>query len=181
MSRNTTSRREIDPHVLGRLLAQIEIDPQSGCWQIRGRKPGRYHPIWVGNERICAHRYVYESLVGAIRLGFVVDHLCGNRSCVNPLHLEPVTLAENTRRAAGARNRSKTHCIHGHPLSGRNLYLRYDRAGGPHRLCKACQAMHSRAFRAKQKQLSAAQAANPVGAGMEGSRFSSLGASVSLW
>ena len=158
------SRREIDPHYLSWLLAHIEIDPKSGCWHLRGRKPGRYLVIWVGNERIKAHRYVYESLVGAIRPGFVIDHLCKNRGCVNPLHLEQVTVAENTRRAAGLKNRTKTHCFRGHPLSGRNLYVYYDRAGKPHRVCRACRVVTARAYRARQKQLSGAEASSPVGA-----------------
>jgi hypothetical protein len=47
---------------------------------------------------IRAHRFAYELLVGPIPEGLVIDHLCRNRRCVNPAHLEPVTAEENWRR-----------------------------------------------------------------------------------
>lgn len=70
-----------------------------------------------------AHRVAYEALVGDIPDGNQIDHLCKVRRCVNPLHLEPVTQRENILRsdAFSAVNARKTHCIHGHPLSGFNL------------------------------------------------------------
>jgi hypothetical protein len=71
------------------------------------------------------HRYAYEALVGPIPDGKQIDHLCRNRACCNPEHLEPVTIQENIRRGEGpqAINARKTHCIRGHALSGDNLYL----------------------------------------------------------
>ena len=78
-----------------------------------------------------AHRAYYQIHVGPIPDGFVLDHLCRNRACVNPDHLEPVARGENTRRGGNA---AKTHCDHGHPLSGDNLYV--DPRG--RRQCKAC-------------------------------------------
>ena len=62
-----------------------------------------------------AHRVVYSELVGPIPEGMTLDHLCRNTRCVNPAHLEPVTLAENIRRASAIR----TSCRQGHPLDGR--------------------------------------------------------------
>jgi hypothetical protein len=58
------------------------------------------------NRTWAAHRVVYTITRGEIPQDFVIDHLCGYASCVNPLHLEPVTLEENSRRT-GPRNREK--------------------------------------------------------------------------
>jgi hypothetical protein len=72
------------------------------------------------------HRISYEIFVGKIPEGMVIDHLCRTPACVNPKHLEPVTIAENTFRGTGmcARNHHKTHCKRGHSLSGENVIVR---------------------------------------------------------
>jgi hypothetical protein len=72
--------------------------------------------------RVCKiHRFTYEELVGPIPAGLVSDHLCRNRNCVNPGHIEPVTNLENVRRGRAAQK--WTHCKRGHELSGANLKL----------------------------------------------------------
>ena len=73
-----------------------------------------------------AHRFNYELYRGSIDSILPLDHLCRNHSCVNPLHLEQVTHWENTLRGStpAATDARKTHCIRGHPLAGKNLYLR---------------------------------------------------------
>lgn len=132
-----------------RIENKIVRIPESGCWLWVGstnkkgygslRRGGR------GNSRLfAAHRYVYELLVGKIPDGLQLDHLCKVVCCVNPRHLEPVTLVENVRRSSvGKMNRDKTHCHNGHPLSGENLYL--DASG--RRICRACKLAWQREWR----------------------------------
>lgn len=75
----------------------------DGCWQWTGPQDhGGYGRI----SSIRVHRYAYELLVAPIPEGLTIDHLCQNRLCVNPAHLEPVTMIENIRR--GVVNRGLT-------------------------------------------------------------------------
>lgn len=85
----------------GVLLGDVIGD---GCWEWQGIKyPTGYGQIslWLGDRQTTrrAHRVGYELLVGAIPDGLVLDHLCENRACVNPAHLEPVTQSVNVRRS----------------------------------------------------------------------------------
>lgn len=86
-----------------------------------------------------AHRYAYESIVGPIPNGMVLDHVkqrCGNRACVNPAHLEPVTNRVNILRGSGitALNARKTHCPKGHEYTDANTIRGKDRV----RKCRSC-------------------------------------------
>lgn len=88
----------------------------SGCWiwagYISAKGYGRMRTQSGPQQTIGAHRVAYELLVGPIPEGLTIDHLCRNRGCVNPEHLEVVTQRENTRRGkspAGV-NAQKTHC-----------------------------------------------------------------------
>lgn len=86
-----------------------------------------------------AHRYSYETFKGAIPANLQLDHLCRNRACVNPDHLEPVTCKVNIRRGlTGILNSAKarkTHCPRGHPYFGENLII--NSASGA-RVCRTC-------------------------------------------
>jgi hypothetical protein len=76
------------------------IDKDWDCWIWQGRRNACGYGTF---GRILAHRFAYERLVGPIPDGMELDHLCGYRDCVDPSHLEPVTHAENARRAAARR------------------------------------------------------------------------------
>ena len=104
---------------------------------------GRTEPGQHG--RVYAHRWAYERYVGPIPAGMVIDHLCRNRACVNPEHLEPVPQRVNVARGAG--NGSQTHCPQGHPYSGPNL-----RVYRGTRYCRACASAYGKRRRAAQRK-----------------------------
>lgn len=112
-------------------------DGNDPCWEWKGcLRPDGYGA--ARNE--LAHRLVYRAVVGPIPDDMVLDHLCRNRLCVNPNHLEPVSNGENVLRGEGisARNALKTHCPEGHPYSESNTYRRVKQDGRVVRCCIAC-------------------------------------------
>lgn len=106
----------------------------GGCWDWVGGHTANGYGYWHG---IGAHRVAYQTLVAPIPTGLTLDHLCRNRSCVNPAHLEPVPQGENTRRGTGpvAVNARRAACVHGHALTPENVYVRPDGRG---RQCRTC-------------------------------------------
>ena len=82
--------------------------PELGpCWIWTGSLNDKgYGVFWVGSKHMKAHRFSFELLVGQIPNGTEPDHLCHNRACVRPSHLEPVTHRENCVRGLSLRRAS---------------------------------------------------------------------------
>lgn len=115
-----------------------KVEKTDSCWNWTAQIAlDGYGKIRNRDGSTLAHRVAYELIVGPIPEGLEIDHLCRNRRCVNPEHMEPVTKYENFRRgySPASENGRKTHCVHGHPLVEGNIY--YEK-NGRHRHCKTC-------------------------------------------
>jgi hypothetical protein len=121
-----------------------KVDASADCWEWTGARMKNGYGVFnlgkVAGTRL-AHRYAYQTLVGPID-SEQLDHLCRNRPCVNPDHLEPVTQQLNLMRggSGSAINARKTHCKYGHSLD--DAYVSTTgKAGGWQRMCRTCSSL----------------------------------------
>lgn len=119
-------------------LSLINKNGPSGCWVWMGpkSKPG-YGSFGNKFGAKMAYRYSYEFFRHKIPGGMCLDHLCKNKSCVNPYHLEVVTNVENLNRCIKWQT-NKTHCKHGHEFTEENTYLVQRPSGTISRYCRIC-------------------------------------------
>jgi hypothetical protein len=143
---------EINKAAIERFLSKIEIS-LNGCinWTAYKDKDG-YGTFGYKRGSYRAHRWIYAFLNGPIPEGFVTDHLCRNRSCVNPFHLEIVTPRTNLLRGENhvAKNAAKTACKYGHEFTPENTYILKKRTGFL-RSCRTCSRAHNNS-RVNQKR-----------------------------
>lgn len=118
---------------------------ESGCLEWTGTKTMGYGRFWWNSRLGQAHRFAYEFVKGNIPKDMSLDHLCRNRGCVNPEHLEAVSLRENILRGDGvaAIHARATHCPQGHPYDSDNTYV----TPKGHRDCRACHRDASKRWR----------------------------------
>lgn len=121
-----------------RFLALIKINPETGCWDWQGSKGSKGYGQFIlegrrdrKRVRIAPYKFIWEYFNGPMAEGLEPDHTCNNRSCCNPEHVEPVTHAENLRRAVERRRLEgrtinypqkprPTHCPKGHEYTPEN-------------------------------------------------------------
>jgi hypothetical protein len=157
----TTIQELKEARSIAHFLSNIEINDDDKCWNWQGSiNHAGYGIFYLLKNKIRAHRFSFELFKCFIPDGLTVDHLCFNKKCVNPRHLESVTLIENIRRGNGKifqshkvknnsinhrKRDSITHCPQGHPYSSDNTYRI-----GNHRMCRACQRLrHRNSYRVK--------------------------------
>lgn len=126
---------------IARFWSKVPGTMPGECWPWQGTINNGYGHFNIQRDRskftVKAHRIAYELVVGPIPEGLTIDHLCRNKVCMNPAHMEPVTHGENARR----RNAAQTHCIHGHAYTPENTYINPKGA----RVCRTCKNANTRA------------------------------------
>jgi hypothetical protein len=109
----------------------------TGCWLWKGSSVRGYGQFWDGTKKVLAHRWAYSYFVEEISDGLESHHICGNKSCANPDHIKQLSRSDHMM-LGGTHNSIKTHCMHGHPLSGDNLRLYKRKNGRYNRICIEC-------------------------------------------
>ncbi len=126
------------PAYADRFWAKVNVGERGDCWEWTASLSHGYGQFWIQGanpQRQKAHRVAYEMIVGPIPEGLQIDHLCRNRACVNPSHMQPVTRRENLIRGNGfaGLNDRKTHCPRGHEYIPSNTILWQGK-----RKCRSC-------------------------------------------
>jgi len=134
-----------------RFWPKVSRGADNECWEwLAYRDRDGYGQFNDGTTQTSAHRFAYRLLVGAIPRELVIDHLCENRGCVNPAHMELVPPRVNALRGSrtlAAIAEAKTHCVHGHRFSPENT----GRDGRGARVCRACRRVNSRRWYERQR------------------------------
>lgn len=134
-----------------------KINKKDDCWVWTAGQDGHGYGMFfdsVKKVNVKAYRWSYENFIGLVPNNLQLDHLCRNRICVNPNHLEPVTQQENIKRGEAGKNLiemqlSKVLCPKNHKYDKENTYIRPDGGRG----CRKCRAEANKKQRMKMKVL----------------------------
>lgn len=135
----------LDGAAATRFWTKVDKQGADGCWFWTGASVRGYGRFQHQGSPLLAHRVAFTLLRGPIPENLPLDHLCRVRHCVNPAHLEPVTVQENTLRGIGpsAQCARVTHCPQGHVYDEANTWLEKGRK----RHCRACNRQRQQARR----------------------------------
>lgn len=128
----------VNPKDIERFLSWVVRSSETECWLWKGyRDVGGYGKFTVvngkkGGNHVPAHRFSYQVSIGPIPVGHQVHHKCNNRACVNPNHLEALSVPDHVAKTVGHAS-NQTHCIRGHEFSEENT-----RIYNGFRTCRAC-------------------------------------------
>lgn len=134
----------LDPRIEPRFADKYIPEPMSGCWLWLAALQRGYGVFKIGGKYHPAHRVSFELAGRDIGDGMVLDHLCRNPACVNPDHLEAVTIGENVRRGEN-HYRGVTHCKRGHEFTNSNTLT----LSTGSRACRQCARERMARFKAK--------------------------------
>jgi len=132
--------------------AEAPVTGDCWAWQNCINSKG-YGCTSIGGKRHLTHRVAYTRIVGKIPAGLQLDHLCRNRRCCNPAHLEPVTAKVNVSRNPSV---SRAECLRGHALVGDNVIVKRRGALPPVRNCRQCANDRRRVSVRRQRQAASA-------------------------
>lgn len=141
--------------VYDRIMEKVSPEPNSGCWLWMASLDGHgYGQIMLPNNKVRrAHRELYQCVKGEVAKNLDLDHLCRNRACVNPDHLEPVTRSVNLRRGLGPQKTKEWHakqmgCVNGHKYEAGSYFVYFHaKRNRSYRVCKICASAAQAAYK----------------------------------